>query len=79
MLMRCVEIESEPYGKANYYKEAAYLIKAEGTDANKFVRLANEAIELYSIAGRSGGAAECEFPGGGGRGLQYCGGRGGRE
>jgi hypothetical protein len=55
--MRCVEIESEPYGKANYYKEAAYLIKAEGTDANKFVRLANEAIELYSIAGRSGGAA----------------------
>ena len=55
MVMKCLECETEPHFKANHLKEAANLIKSE--DMTMYVKYAMEAIDLYSMAGRSSAAA----------------------
>jgi hypothetical protein len=41
--------------KANFIKEAATIVKGEDTD--KYIKLANKAIDIYTMGGRSSSAA----------------------
>ena len=50
MYMKCIECESDDGFKANYFKEAAMVMKQH--DTHKYLELIKQAIKLYQLAGR---------------------------